>query len=146
MNDLFQFPAAAEATTTSRSKPLPQVNICSHVVTKPSTFGKDVEYARLSEDDHAYTRAVVEALNDFRKELRQVLDMPSGLFGRRSQSKQTKGELLDGFIEKLSRPNPAIRGRKGEDFTIKQLKAFNKIIDDVNALLSGESIEHVNVP
>ncbi|MCK2054771.1 hypothetical protein [Methylobacterium sp. 37f] len=146
MNDLFQFPAAAAATPATRSKSLPAANICSHVVTKTSTFGRDVEYARLSEDDHAYTRAVIEALNHFRKELRQVLDMPSGLYGRRSQSKQTKGELLDGFIEKLSKPHPAIRGRKGEDFTIKQLKALNKIIDDVNALLSGESIEHVNVP
>ena len=146
MNDLFQFPAATAAAPATRSKSLPTANICSHVVTKPSTFGKDVEYARLSEDDHAYTRTVVEALNDFRKELRQVLDMPSGLFGRRSQSKQTKGELLDGFIEKLGKPHPAIRGRKGEDFTLKQLKALNKIIDDVNALLSGETIEHVTVP
>ena len=145
MTDLFQFPAAT-AASTSRSKPLPQAHIFSHVVTKPSRFGKDVEYARLSEDDHAYARAVIEALHDFRGDLRSVLKQPSGLYGQRSQSKQTKGDILDGLMEKLRQPHPVIRGRKGEDFTLKQLKALNKIIDDVNALLGGDTIEHVNVP
>ena len=74
------------------------------------------------------------------------MDKASGLFGRRNQSRQTQGELLEGYREKMAKPHPTIRGRKGEDFTLKQLKALNRIIDDVNALLGDETIEHVAVP
>jgi hypothetical protein len=120
--------------------------ISSHVVSKTSNYGNDVEYARLSDADHAYVRSVIEALWDFRSPLRSVMDKASGLYGRRNQSRQTQGELLEGLREKLAQPHPVIRGRKSADFSLKQLRALNRIIDDVNALLGGERIEQVNVP
>lgn len=148
MSDLFHFPPEDQtpAPKTPRTRAMIVARISSHVVSKPSAYGKDVEYARLSDADHAYARLIIETLHDFRGSLRAVMDKASGLFGRRNQSRQTQGELLDGLREKLAQPHPAIRGRKGEDFTLKQLRALNRIIDDVNALLGEETIEHVNVP
>lgn len=148
MSDLFHFPPAeaAPANNQPRTRAMIVARISSHVVSKPSAYGKDVEYARLSDADHAYVRSVIETLWDHRTPLRQVMDKASGLFGRRNQSRQTQGEVLEGLREKLAQPHPVIRGRKGEDFTLKQLKALNRIIDDVNALLGGETIEHVAVP
>ncbi|UYW27695.1 hypothetical protein OKC48_04065 [Methylorubrum extorquens] len=148
MSELFHFPpAAAEpANNQPRTRAMIVARISSHVVSKPSAYGKDVEYARLSEADHAYVRSVIETLWDHRTPLRQVMDKASGLFGRRNQSRQTQGEVLEGLREKLAQPHPVIRGRKGEDFTLKQLSALNKIIDDVNALLGDQTIEHVTVP
>lgn len=147
MSDLFHFPPEeAPAPNQPRTRAMIVARISSHVVSKPSAYGKDVEYARLSDADHAHARLIIETLHDFRGSLRAVMDQASGLFGRRNQSRQSQGELLDGLREKLAQPHPAIRGRKGEDFTLKQLKALNRIIDDVNALLGEEAIEHVNVP
>lgn len=147
MSDLFQFPPPEPAAEKQpRTRAMIVARISSHVVSKPSAYGKDVEYARLSDADHAYARLIIETLHDFRGSLRAVMDKASGLFGRRNQSRQTQGELLDGLREKLAQPHPAIRGRKGEDFTLKQLKALNRIIDDVNALIGEGSIAQVAVP
>jgi hypothetical protein len=120
--------------------------ISSHVVSKTSNYGKDVEYARLSDADHAYVRSVIETLWDFRSPLRAVMDKASGLYGRRNQARQTQGEVIEGLREKLAQQHPVIRDRKGADFTLKQLRALNKIIDEVNALLGETPIEHVAVP
>lgn len=144
MSELFEYPASQPATKASR---LPQPVIHSHVVTVPSKYGKDVEYARLSDSDHQYARDVIEVLDNNRHTLGGILGQPSGLYGQRSQRKQTKGDVLDGLMEKLRLPHPKVRGRKGEDFTLKQLRALNAIIDDVNAhLAEGDTIPHVHVP
>ena len=146
MEDLFEYPPTHTAGT-SRARPVPQARIFSHKVTVPSrSGGKDVEYARLSDADHDYARAVIETLDEHRHILGRILDEASGLYGQRSRSRQTKGDLLHGLMEKLRLPHPRVRGRRGEDFTLKQLRALNGIIDDVNAHIEGDGIAHVVVP
>lgn len=147
MCELFEYPDSPAAPNSAK-RSLPQPQIHSHVVTVPSKRGgKDVEYARLSDSDHQYARDVIEVLDNNRRMLAGILSQPSGLYGLRSQRKQTKGDVLDGLMEKLRLPHPKVRGRKGEDFTLKQLRALNAIIDDVNAHLAGnDAIPSVHIP
>ena len=147
MNDLFTFPPADQPPAAKpHTKAMIVARISSHVVSKSSNYGKDVEYARLSDADHAHVRLVIETIWDFRAALRQVMDKASGLYGRRNQARQTQGEVIEGLREKLAQQHPVIRERKGADFTLKQLRTLNKIIDEVNALLGQKAFQHVAVP
>jgi hypothetical protein len=75
-----------------------------------------------------------------------VLDQPSGLYGSRGGGKaQTFSDVLEGFYDKMHQRHPILRGRVGEDLTIKQLGELNRLIDALDAQYGG-GLVHVPVP
>ncbi|WP_342162519.1 hypothetical protein [Methylobacterium sp. SD21] len=147
MCDLIEFPAQQPQQPATRTRGMPTARIIfSERVTKPSTYGKDVEYARLSDEDHDYLRGLALGLWDVRASLRSVLSAPSTMYGRRGAGrKQTLEDILEGIVEKMQGNHPVVRARVGKDLSIKQLTAFNRIVRDVNALL-GSTFAETSVP
>ncbi len=147
MCDLIEYPPEQPKQPASRTRGMPTASIpFSERVTKPSTYGKDVEYARLSDQEHTDMRDLALALWDTRDALRSVLSAPSSMYGRRGAGRtQTLRDILEGIVEKMREPHPVVRARVGKDLSIKQLEAFNSIVRDVNAFL-GATFAEVSVP
>ncbi len=148
MTELFQFPDTTPTPITpSYSKPLPVAHVLSErVVVQSARTGKNIEYARLSDADHREVRNMIRALWDLRSDIRTVLDEPSGLYGSRGGGKaQTFSHILKGLYDKMHLRHPVLRGRVGEDLTIKQLGELNRLIDVLNARHGG-GLSHVPVP
>lgn len=148
MSDLFQFPpaaATAPVATTLRTLGVLQVISERVKVSSPRT-GKAIEYARLSDADHKEVRNMIRALWDHRIDIQRVLDQPSGLYGSRGGGKlQTFSDILKGLHDKMHQRHPKLRGRIGEDLTIKQLGELNRLIEALNAQFGGD-LTHVPVP
>lgn len=147
MCDLIEYPPEQPKQPDTRTRGMPTARIIfSERVTKPSTYGKDVEYARLSDEDHGYLRGLALGLWDVRASLRSVLLTSSSMYGRRGAGrKQTLEDILEGIVEKMQGNHPVVRARVGKDLSVKQLKAFNRIVRDVNAFL-GATFAEVSVP
>lgn len=147
MCDLFQYPAEQPQPIAKGARNLPTARLMhSERVTKPSTYGKDVQYARLSDTEHNDMRDLAMGLWDVRNELRSVLSTPCSMYGRRGAGRsQTLGDILEGIVEKMREPHPVVRARVGKDLSIKQLETFNRIVRDVNVFL-GSTFAEVSVP
>ncbi|WP_426313529.1 hypothetical protein ACN9MF_17990 [Methylobacterium fujisawaense] len=148
MSDLFHFPAAipVAAPTITRTPGVTQAVSERVKVPSPRT-GKAIDYARLSDADHREMRDMIRALWDFRSDICAVLDEPSGLYGSRGGGKaQTFSDILKGLYDKMHLRHPVLRGRVGEDLTIKQLGELNRLIDALNAHFGGGTLQRVVVP
>lgn len=147
MSDLFQFPPAVPATSVATTRAPGVLQALSERVKVPSPrTRKLVEYARLSDADHREVRQMVRALWDCRDDIRAVLDRPSGLYGSRGGGTlQTFSDILKGLYDKMHQRHPILKGRVGEDLTIKQLGELNRLIDALNAQFKGD-LTHVPVP
>lgn len=146
MTDLFHFPPAPPAAS-SYARHLPTALLLSERVSVPSPrTGKAIKYARLSDANHREVRNLITTLWDFRADIRMVLDQPSSLYGSRGGgTAQTFADILKGLHEKMHQRHPVLRGRVGEDLTIKQLGELNRLIDALNAQFGGD-LPHVPVP
>ena len=147
MSDLFQFPPKAQtaASAITRAPGVLQALSERVKVLSPRT-GKAIEYARLGDADHKEVRNMIRALWDHRTDIRLVLDQPSGLYGSRGGGTlQIFSDILKGLYDKMHQRHPVLRGRIGEDLTIKQLGELNRLIDALNAQFGGD-LTHVPVP
>ncbi len=133
-NDIFENLTAAStirATTVA----------VSELIERPSKTTKaPVQYVRLNDDDHAELKAYVEAINTMRTDkthtgsyidVNLVLDKNSGIWGSELRKFSTLREVLAGVTAKLGRPHKYVRGRRGEDLSVKQLTAINQIIGEL---------------
>lgn len=110
----------------------------SEIIERPSTQTKaNVEYVRLSDSDHDELLIYVRAINILRTDKEKpreyiatnnILDRNSGIWGSKLRKFSTLREVLEGVTEKLARPHKYVKGRTGEDLSVKQLTAINQII------------------
>ena len=115
----------------------------SYLIERDSKTGKSkVKYARLSDSEHDTLLRSVRVLNRARSDktdtivyvqLNLILDKCSGIWGSRLRKRSTLREVLDGVTQKLAKPHKYVRGRVGEDLSVKQLSAFNQILNQVGA-------------
>jgi hypothetical protein len=63
--------------------------------------------------------------------LNDILDKSSGIWGSQLRKFSTLREVLEGVSDKLKKPHKYVRGRRGEDLSVKQLTAINQIITAV---------------
>lgn len=147
MTDLFHFPQVAPTAAPIHIRAPGVLQALSQRVNVPSPrTGKAIDYARLSDADHREVRNMIRALWDCRSDIRMVLDQPSGLYGSRGGgTSQTFGDILKGLHDKMHQRHPVLRGRVGEDLTVKQLGELNRLIDALNGQFSGD-LPHVPVP
>lgn len=114
----------------------------SHLIVRPSkTTKKPVSYVRLSDVEHKDLCDYVTAINIMATDKTNtanylttnlILDKSSGIYGSQLRKFSTFREVLAGVTEKLSKPHPYVRNRKGEDLSVKQLEAINSIITALN--------------
>ncbi|CAO4175976.1 hypothetical protein [Methylorubrum populi] len=146
MSDLFHFPPATPTASPANRAPGVLHALSERVKVPSPRTGKAVEYARLSDADHREVRQMIRALWDFRADIRVVLNQPSGLYGSRGGGKaQTFSDILKGLYDKMHQRHPVLRGRIGEDLTVKQLGELNRMIDALNTQFGG-GLPHVPVP
>ena len=115
----------------------------SYLIERDSKTGKSkVKYARLSDSEHDALLRSVRVLNRARSDktdtivyvqLNLILDKCSGIWGSRLRKRSTLREVLDGVTQKLAKPHKYVRGRVGEDLSVKQLTAINQILNQVGA-------------
>lgn len=127
-------------TTTHRGQQT-QVAVSSLIVRPSKTTNKTVQYVRLSDVEHKELLTYVEAINIMATDKGQandyiltnaILDKSSGIYGSQLRKFSTNREVLAGVTEKLSKPHKYVRGRRGEDLSVKQLEAINSIITALN--------------
>lgn len=146
MSDLFEFPSAPSAAAIQVRHHLGPVTLSERISVTSLRTGRTIEYARLSDTDHLATRELILALWEHRADIRAVLDQPSGLYGSRGGGKsQTFSDILKGLYDKMHQRHPVLRGRRGEDLTVKQLGELNRLIDALNAQYGGD-LPHVPMP
>ncbi|MFD6318616.1 hypothetical protein [Methylorubrum thiocyanatum] len=146
MSDLFHFPPAAPTASPATRAPGVLQALSERLKVPSPRTGKAIDYARLSDADHREVRNMIRALWDFRADIRVVLDQPSGLYGSRGGGRlQTFSDILKGMYDKVHQRHPVLRGRIGEDLTIKQLGELNRLIDALNAQFGGD-LPHMPVP
>ncbi len=136
-NDIF------ETTPTASTNNAGIVNSVAHsyIVERPSKTNKaNVRYVRLSDAEHSELSVSVRALNVLRTNktdasiyvsVNLVLDKPSGIWGSKLRKYSTLREVLDGVTAKLAKPHKFVRGRIGEDLSVKQLTAINQILSAI---------------
>lgn len=110
----------------------------SHLIVRPSkTTKKPVQYVRLSDTEHTDLCDYVTAINMMATDKSNtsqyvstnlILDKSSGIWGSQLRKFSTFREVLAGVTQKLNKPHPYVRGRRGEDLSVKQLEAINSII------------------
>lgn len=112
--------------------------IASTLIERPSkTTRANVKYVRLSDAEHSYLRNAIDILDKARTNkddptiyvgLNLILDRNSGIWGSQLRKFSTQREVLEGVIGKLAKPHKYVRGRAGEDLSVKQLTAINQIL------------------
>ncbi len=146
MSHLFEFPSGPTAAATQGRHHLGPITLSERISVASPRTGRTIEYARLSDADHVQVQELIRALWEHRADIRPVLDQPSGLYGSRGGGKaQTFSDILKGLYDKMHQRHPVLRGRRGEDLTIKQLGELNRLIDALNAQFGG-SLSRVPVP
>jgi hypothetical protein len=108
------------------------------LIDRPSkTTRANVQYVRLSDAEHAYLCNAIGVLDRARVNkddptiyvgLNLILDRNSGIWGSQLRKFSTLREVLQGVVAKLAKPHKYVRGRQGEDLSVKQLTAINQIL------------------
>jgi hypothetical protein len=139
--DTNLFETTAPAKTIARTGN--EIITTTSLIIRPSkTTQGNVEYVRLSDAEHAYLRNAIGLLDTarFNKDdpdiyvgLNGILDRPSGIWGSVLRKFSTLREVFEGVADKLAKPHKYVKGRKGEDLSVKQLTAINTVLVAVGA-------------
>ena len=133
--NLFEVPEIQNAPASTNHAETVET---SSIIERPSKTTKaNVKYVRLSDADHAELVGYVRAANILRSDntyqadfvaINLILDKNSGIWGSQLRKFSTLREVLEGVTEKLAKPHKYVKGRRGEDLSVKQLTAINVIV------------------
>lgn len=139
--DTGLFETAPAGSSTNNASGIVNSVATSYVIERPSQTGKsNVYYVRLSDAEHAELAVSVRALDVLRTSkddpatyvaVNLILDKNSGIWGSRLRKFSTLREVLEGVAAKLRKPHKYVRGRIGEDLSVKQLTAINQILSAI---------------